>query len=891
MLKKKMAAWMLTAGMIVGSAFVMTPTTVMAASQRTETRTEETIRNNSCYINGDEIRAYTDNGKVYVVVKDLSDFGFEVNASAKTVKIAWAGTDYYCDEKTALTTETTGMEEAAAKASSIKGNVNGKTVTLYNVGGDLCIRAEDLETFGYSVYEEEKNIMNIYVTEAGYEEGSAYRNITVDADSEAGQIRSLLGAHYDPGAEGSESFEIYRECGVDFMRTHDIDGTSGDGRGIIYNICPDYFDTVKALATIDASDYESEEACEEAISELEDHLASIDLTDESAYDFEELDIVIDNYLDLGAGIYFRYGASQNDIQDNTFPDIDTPEWDTYLENLSIIAQQIVKHYNYGWADGYYETLDYFEIWNEPDLSDFWPNTPQHYYEMYESVANAVKAVDADLPVGGPTITTHNDDRGIERSFLEYVSEHNCPMDFYSYHYYPSNNADPYEYTRLAYHFRNLLSEYGYDDTPIMLSEYGYALFCQPFTMSSSAEKTFATTMLMYLQDSPVVKANTYSRFVRNETYSSSYYAYRLNNEMNETDNRLSVSGADKNGFAVLAGLNNAGDQINVLISNYEIPAKQMLSNNTDESGNPFIVDNKFTPPVDPPVASWTLPLARVMTYANNEGYNLTIRDVPFDTVNVVVEQYRSNEEYDLELISTTKIPVNADGSVTLSNELQIYSVDLLKVKAGDTYDTTINGVVKASDGNWYYYADGLVQNDYTGFAGNEYGNWYIENGKVTFAKNDVIKDEAGALGTAGTWYYVKNSKVTYTDTVAKNANGWWRIENGKVNFACNSVEKNENGWWYIRNGKVDFGYTGVAKNVNGWWRIENGKVNFACNSVEKNENGWWRIENGKVNFNFTGIASNQNGKWYLKGGKVQFTYSGTVTYNNKRYRVVKGKIS
>lgn len=111
---------------------------------------------------------------------------------------------------------------------------------------------------------------------------------------------------------------------------------------------------------------------------------------------------------------------------------------------------------------------------------------------------------------------------------------------------------------------------------------------------------------------------------------------KLNNAMNETSNRLTVSGADKNGFAVLAGVNEE-DQMNVLISNYEVPTRQMLSNNTDESHNPFIVDNKFTPPVVPPVASWSLPLARVMTYANNDGYNLLIDDVPFDTANVIVE--------------------------------------------------------------------------------------------------------------------------------------------------------------------------------------------------------------------------------------------------------------
>lgn len=80
------------------------------------------------------------------------------------------------------------------------------------------------------------------------------------------------------------------------------------------------------------------------------------------------------------------------------------------------------HYDFGWDDGYYNTLDYFEIWNEPDLQDFWPNTANQYYEMYNSVSKAVEKLDPTLPIGGPTLTTLNDDDGIEESFIKYVKK-------------------------------------------------------------------------------------------------------------------------------------------------------------------------------------------------------------------------------------------------------------------------------------------------------------------------------------------------------------------------------------------------------------------------------------------------------------------------------------
>ena len=849
MLRKKITAWVLTAAMLAGLG-AAAPITAFA-------QTAEDVQQNRCYINGDEVRAYDVDDTVYVVVNDLSAYGFNVQKNKKSVTITSGTNGYYFDESFSPNTESSTMGTGSVKESTIKGKVGDKAVTLYTIDNKLCVKAEDLGGLGYTKYDSSKNIMNIYSTQAGYAENADhYRNITVDADQQTGKIKSFQGAHYDPGQEGSATSKAYIELGVDMVRTHDIDGTQGDGRGIIYNIVPKYFDTDE----------------------------EVDLNDPSSYDFVELDKVIDNILATGSEVYFRFGASQND--DNKFPEEGTAEWTQYLQDLTTMAEHIVMHYDFGWADGYYNTLDYFEIWNEPDLQDFWPNTANQYYEMYNSISKAVEKLEPTLPIGGPTLTTLNDDDGIEESFIKYVKENNCPLDFYAYHFYPSNNCDPYDYSRWAYHLHNMLADYGYGDIPMILSEYGTVLFNpNAFSMADSAEASYLASLMMYLQDTPVEKANIYNRLIKtNEDGSAEItktgYGYKAMGEMNDTENRLAVTGGDKNGMAVMAGINDRDDQINVLISNYEIPTSQMLSN--AESHNPMIKDNKLC---IPGVANWSLPIARVLTYENNAGYNLTVTDVPYNTANVVVEQYRIDNDNNLNLINTTKVPVSEDGTVVLSNALSTYSVDLLSIKPGDAkVDTSKNGVLKAEDGNWYLYKNGVVASDVTTVAKNENGWWKITNGKVDFG---------------------------YTG-IAKNENGWWRIVNGKVDFGCNSVEKNENGWWYLRGGKVDFSYTGIAKNANGWWRIVNGKVDFGCNSVEKNANGWWylrggkvdfsytgvaknangwwRIENGKVNFGFNGLAKNHNGWWYLKGGKVDFSYNGKVKYNGSTYRVVNGKV-
>ena len=203
-------------------------------------------------------------------------------------------------------------------------------------------------------------------------------------------------------------------------------------------------------------------------------------------------------------------------------------------------------------------------------------------------------------------------------------------------------------------------------------------------------------------------------------------------------------------------------------------------------------------------------------------------------------------------------------------------------------DKRLNGVIKASDGNWYYYVNGVIDYSHTGIEKNANGWWRIENGKVNFNYEGVAKNQNG-------WWDLKGGKVDFSyNGFASNSNGWWYIESGKVTFQKTDVIKGTvkgiYGWWHVVGSKVTFDTT-VAKNSNGWWYISNGMVDFSHNGVEKNSNGWWRIEEGKVNFNFTGIASNKNGTWYLDGGKVDFSYSGFYKNGTDYLYVENGQIT
>ena len=85
------------------------------------------------------------------------------------------------------------------------------------------------------------------------------------------------------------------------------------------------------------------------------------------------------------------------------------------------------------------------------------------------------------------------------------------------------------------------------------------------------------------------------------------------------------------------------------------------------------------------------------------------------------------------------------------------------------------------DGNWYYYVDGVIDTSYTGEATNEYGKWYVVNGKVDFSHKF-----GGYLaeGEDGNWYYYVDGVIdtSYTGE-ATNQYGTWYVVNGKVDFS------------------------------------------------------------------------------------------------------------
>jgi xylan 1,4-beta-xylosidase len=124
-------------------------------------------------------------------------------------------------------------------------------------------------------------------------------------------------------------------------------------------------------------------------------------------------------LSSGNATVFRY-------QGNITPPRDMGQW------CALIAR-LVEH----WVERYgvREVRHwFFEVWNEPNLAQFWTGTQQDYFELYRRTAVTIKDVDARLRVGGPATAAN----AWIRDFVEYCRIANAPLDFVSTHHYPTD---------------------------------------------------------------------------------------------------------------------------------------------------------------------------------------------------------------------------------------------------------------------------------------------------------------------------------------------------------------------------------------------------------------------------------------------------------------------
>ncbi len=194
-----------------------------------------------------------------------------------------------------------------------------------------------------------------------------------------------------------------------------------------------------------------------------------DENDPASYDFYYTDKYIRDTLDAGTETFYRLGSKiEHGLKKyGTLPPKDFHKW-------ARICEHVIRHYNEGWADGFHYNIQYWEIWNEPDLDEddapnkrTWSGTWAQFFDLYAIAATHLKSCFPSLKIGGPALAYRV---GWMDLFLPEMKKRGVPIDFFSWHFY-SNDAHTAE-TR-AREVQAALDKYGYGDAESICNEWNY----------------------------------------------------------------------------------------------------------------------------------------------------------------------------------------------------------------------------------------------------------------------------------------------------------------------------------------------------------------------------------------------------------------------------------
>ena len=301
------------------------------------------------------------------------------------------------------------------------------------------------------------------------------KKIMVTSAEKLGPIRDLHGVGGGPVTNHFvyDATEDFRAAGIPYCRTHDIEYPFGSGE----------FVDIHCIFR----DFEKDE------------------NDPASYSFTFTDEYLKAIVNAGAKPFYRLGATieHQPIKLYIHPPKDFAKWGR-------ICSRIIAHYNDGWANGFHMGIEYWELWNEPDIAACWTGTAEQFIGLYAAAAPIIKKEHPEVKVGGCAFSTPVS--ALTEQWLSAVRDRGLPMDFFSWHQYFN---DPHRLKALSGQTDALLEKYGFGDTESIFDEWNYVCewrrnLQRCYDLHTTAfECAFMAAALSELQDTRVSKAMYY----------------------------------------------------------------------------------------------------------------------------------------------------------------------------------------------------------------------------------------------------------------------------------------------------------------------------------------------------------------------------------------------
>ena len=165
-------------------------------------------------------------------------------------------------------------------------------------------------------------------------------------------------------------------------------------------------------------------------------------SDKLVYSFSNIDNIYDFLLSIGMKPFVELSFMPEALasgdstifhyKGNTTPPKDYEKWSAFIKRF---IEHLIERYGLSEIRQWF-----FEVWNEPNLGGpgspygFWAADKEEYFKLYNVTAQAVKACDKSLRVGGPA-TSNN---AWIPDFLDFCASSGAPVDFVSTHHYPTD---------------------------------------------------------------------------------------------------------------------------------------------------------------------------------------------------------------------------------------------------------------------------------------------------------------------------------------------------------------------------------------------------------------------------------------------------------------------
>ena len=293
-------------------------------------------------------------------------------------------------------------------------------------------------------------------------------SVSVRFDVKQGCIKPVHGVGQPPlKGVNTDAFHYLDDANIPYSRLHDVGGWFG---GNLFVDIPNIFRDFNADAYAEAS-----------------------------YDFTFADLLINALIRHHCMPIFRLGVTIENFCRIRSYRINPPE---DFQKWAAICEHIIRHYNEGWANGFFCGIEYWEIWNEPDNSPvpeenpMWRGSAEQFLSLYKITAVHLRRcfgerikiggygscgfywVNNEQLVGAAAMGKEVIDKSdwqkriawfntfFER-FIEMVKRERLPLDFFSHHSY----AAVEDTLNMESYLEGRLDAYGLTNVEIHLNEW------------------------------------------------------------------------------------------------------------------------------------------------------------------------------------------------------------------------------------------------------------------------------------------------------------------------------------------------------------------------------------------------------------------------------------